>query len=63
MGLLLQVDTIAFGKRKAVDKEMREQEEHALPNCVFDESGTMLLVLWKDLDGPLIHCLLVQATF
>jgi hypothetical protein len=33
------LDSIGFGKRKAVDREMREAESVAVPNCVFDESG------------------------
>eukprot|EP00750_Incisomonas_marina_P017727 INCI2388.1.p1 GENE.INCI2388.1~~INCI2388.1.p1 ORF type:complete len:685 (-),score=152.56 INCI2388.1:36-2090(-) len=39
----LDIDAIAFGKRKAVDREMREAEPVAMPNAVFDESGNFLV--------------------
>ena len=39
----MQIDAIAFGKRKAVDREMREAEPVAMPNAVFDESGNFLV--------------------
>jgi len=38
------MDSIAFGKRKAVDREMREAEPIAAPNCAFDETGNFLLI-------------------
>mmetsp|Transcript_52755 Transcript_52755/g.128841 ORF Transcript_52755/g.128841 Transcript_52755/m.128841 type:complete len:621 (+) Transcript_52755:164-2026(+) len=44
---MLKLDTLDFGRRMAVDKEMdalREKEaEAAMPNAIFDQSGKLLL--------------------
>lgn len=40
---LYRLDTIDFGRRMAVEREIDKTEKVPLPNAVFDDSGNFLL--------------------